>query len=93
MTAGRRTVRAVIRGRVQGVGFRDWTESAARRYGLDGWVRNLPDGNVEALFAGPGDVVDRMLADCRRGPPAARVAAVDAEDSADSAAAGFSVRY
>ena len=67
----------VVRGRVQGVGFRMWTEDEARRRGLAGWVRNRRDGTVEAVFAGPGEAVDAMIEACRRGPPGARVDALD----------------
>ena len=62
-----------VRGRVQGVGFRAWTELAALERGLGGWVRNRRDGSVEALFAGEAVAVEAMLAACRRGPPGARV--------------------
>jgi acylphosphatase len=66
-----------IRGRVQGVGYRAWTEYAALRHGLEGWVRNRRDGSVEAVFAGPTAAVEVMVAACRRGPPGARVEAVE----------------
>lgn len=69
-------VRVVIRGRVQGVWFRAWTENVARDLCLDGWVRNRTDGTVEAVFAGPAPVVDRMINNCREGPPAAEVESV-----------------
>ena len=62
-----------IQGRVQGVGYRAWVEYQARLLGLEGWVRNRRDGSVEALFAGPENVVADMIAACRRGPPSARV--------------------
>lgn len=77
-----RTVRVVIRGHVQGVGFRWWTAGRARDLGLDGWVRNRRDGTVEAVFRGPMSAVGRMLDECRQGPPSGRVDAV-----AESAAA------
>ena len=70
-----------MRGRVQGVGYRYWVEQQARARGLEGWVRNRRDGRVEALFAGPPDVVSGMIALCRRGPAAARVAAVEEEQA------------
>lgn len=63
----------VIRGRVQGVGFRAWTEAAASARALEGWVRNRRDGTVEAVFAGGAGAVAAMLDDCRRGPRGARV--------------------
>ena len=68
-----------IRGRVQGVGYRAWVEEEATARGLDGWVRNRRGGNVEAVFAGPADVVTDMIAACRRGPSHARVDAVQDE--------------
>ncbi|MEX0753198.1 MAG: acylphosphatase [Xanthobacteraceae bacterium] len=67
-----------IRGRVQGVGFRAWTDYIAREVGLEGWVRNRRDGTVEAVFAGPAPAVARMVDACGRGPPGAVVEAVDA---------------
>ena len=70
----------VMRGRVQGVGYRAFVEHEALRLGLDGWVRNRRDGTVEAVFSGVDDVVAAMIDACRRGPPAARVEAVDAEE-------------
>jgi acylphosphatase len=69
--------RVVIRGRVQRVGYRAWTEYTAIELGLEGWVRNRPDGTVEALFAGPHEAVEAMLEACREGPPGARVEAID----------------
>ncbi len=68
-----------IRGRVQGVGYRYWVEQQAAARGLEGWVRNRRNGSVEALFAGPANVVADMIALCRRGPSAARVDAVEEE--------------
>ena len=65
-----------VSGKVQGVGFRAATRAAAQRLGLSGWVRNLPDGRVEALFVGPKDAVEQMVAWCHRGPRAARVSQV-----------------
>jgi acylphosphatase len=63
----------VIRGRVQGVGYRAFTEDTAIDHGLAGWVRNRRDGGVEAVFAGAPDRVAEMLEACRRGPPGSRV--------------------
>jgi acylphosphatase len=80
------TIRQVtIRGRVQGVGFRYWVEQEASARGLEGWVRNRRDGSVEALFAGPADVVSEMIAVCRRGPASARVEAVQEEPASSDA--------
>jgi acylphosphatase len=70
----------VMRGRVQGVGYRAFVEHEALRLGLEGWVRNRRDGTVEAVLSGADDVVAAMIDACRRGPPAARVEAVDAEE-------------
>jgi acylphosphatase len=67
----------LIRGHVQGVGFRYWTRRAATARGLQGWVRNRGRDSVEAVFAGPGQAVAEMIALCRRGPASARVDAVD----------------
>ena len=69
----------MIRGRVQGVGYRAWVEHQALAHNLEGWVRNRRDGSVEALFAGPADVVADLIARCRRGPSSARVDAVAEE--------------
>jgi acylphosphatase len=80
------TIRQVtIRGRVQGVGFRYWVEELAMARNLEGWVRNRRDGSVEALFAGPADVVSEMIALSRRGPPSARVEAVQEEPASADA--------
>lgn len=74
------TIRHVaIRGRVQGVGYRAWVEHQAVARHLEGWVRNRRDGSVEAVFAGPADVVTEMVAACRRGPSSAQVDAVQDE--------------
>ena len=72
-----------IRGRVQGVGYRAFVEHQAMALGLEGWVRNRRDGSVEALFAGPADIVSDMVALCRRGPSYARVDALE-EEPADA---------
>jgi acylphosphatase len=58
---------------VQGVFFRQSTETLARKLGLVGWVRNLPDGRVEAIAEGDADALARLVAFCQHGPPAARV--------------------
>ena len=67
----------VVRGRVQGVGYRAFVEEEALALGLEGWVRNCRDGTVEALFAGEATVIETMIETCRRGPYAARVAQID----------------
>jgi acylphosphatase len=72
--------RVVIRGRVQGVGFRAWAEYTALERGLQGWARNCRDGAVEALFVGPPDAVAAMIAACRQGPRGSRVEGIDQRD-------------
>lgn len=67
----------IIHGLVQGVAFRAYTRSQATALGVKGWVRNLPDGTVEALFEGEKKKVEEMLAWCRQGPSGARVMQVD----------------
>jgi acylphosphatase len=77
--------RAVIHGRVQGVGYRAWLEHQAVSLGLQGWVRNRRDGSVEAVFEGTEEVVTGMVASCKRGPSSARVDGVlDEAASADA---------
>lgn len=69
-------LRVVMRGRVQGVGYRAWTEVLATQHDLEGWVRNRRDGSVEAVFAGTQDTVLAMIELCRQGPRGARVDAI-----------------
>lgn len=71
----------VIRGRVQGIGYRAWMEVTALERGVEGWVRNRHDGSVEALLGGSEDKVVAMIAECRRGPPGARVDAIDQREA------------
>jgi acylphosphatase len=66
-----------VSGRVQGVFFRSETQDEALRHNVTGWVRNLPDGRVEAVFEGENDRVDALIEFCKRGPPGAKVAKVD----------------
>lgn len=72
-------VRVFVSGKVQGVFFRESTRREAERLGVAGWVRNLPDGRVEGLFAGPPAAVDDLVRWCRQGPPGARVDALAVE--------------
>ena len=62
-----------VAGRVQGVFFRAFTREVAESFGLKGWVRNLPDGRVEAVFEGPRELIEEALKRIKVGPPAARV--------------------
>lgn len=91
---GEHTVRArvFVEGRVQGVYFRHYTLQEATRLGISGWVRNLADGRVEAVYEGPRVAVEEMLAWTRRGPGSARVLAVAIHDEAPAGERGFSVR-
>jgi acylphosphatase len=85
-------VQVRVHGRVQGVWFRAWVREQATARGLTGWVRNRPDGTVEALFVGPPAAVEGMVAACGEGPEDARVAKVErAEVPLDQAGnlAGF----
>ena len=75
----------VVRGRVQGVGYRAFVEDEAMQRRLRGWVRNRRDGSVEAVFAGPRPVVEAMIEACRRGPMSARVDALDQRDGTEEA--------
>lgn len=75
--AERARVQLLVSGLVQGVCFRQSTVDEARRLGLQGWVRNLPDGRVEVLAEGERGAVEGLVRSCRRGPPAARVEGVE----------------
>jgi acylphosphatase len=75
-----RRVRAIVSGRVQGVSYRASTASEARRLGVVGWVRNLPNGTVELEAEGPDDRIAALLAWCHAGPPEARVDGVASEE-------------
>ena len=78
MTSG--AIRHVtVHGRVQGVGYRAWMAQSAAARNLEGWVRNRRDGSVEAVFAGPVEVVAAMIEACRRGPSSARVDDIEDE--------------
>jgi len=81
--------RLVVRGVVQGVGYRVWMMHHARRLGVDGWVRNRSDGSVEALVAGDTASVEELLRLCRRGPRLAEVLSIEEEFANPPDAPGF----
>jgi acylphosphatase len=84
--------RVLISGEVQGVYFRDTCRRVAAQRGVSGWVRNLRDGRVEAVFEGADDAVDAMVAWARRGPSSARVADVAVQPEPPEGLSGFAVR-
>ena len=86
----RRRVR--VSGRVQGVFYRDTCRREAQRQGVAGWVRNLPDGTVEAVFEGEPTAVEAMVAWARVGPPRAEVTGVEVGEEEPEGVAGFEVR-
>ncbi len=84
---------AFISGRVQGVSFRYYTYHEALKRGLKGWVRNLQDGRVEAVFEGKKDAIEQVLEWSKSGPPAAQVDGVEVEwEEPASSLTGFNVR-
>ena len=85
-----RTVR--VTGRVQGVWFRGWTRDEAAHRGLEGWVRNEPDGAVTACLCGPRQAVEDMTDAMLAGPPAARDTDISWQDSTDFDGTGFEIR-
>ena len=86
--------RLVIHGRVQGVFYRASTQEKAREIGVAGWVRNRPDGTVEAVVEGSPDAVTRLVEWCRKGPPHARVDEIDIRDETPQGMVPpFSARY
>ena len=87
-----KAVRAVVRGRVQGVFFRDSTLKTARRLGVMGWVRNAEDGTVAVHAEGNAAAVDELVAFLREGPPAARIESVDVEEVKPEGHEQFAVR-
>ena len=81
-----------VSGRVQGVYYRANTRDTAGQHGVDGWVRNLDDGRVEAVFEGPEDAVAAMVEWCHEGSPAAYVEAVEVEYAEPTGEEGFRIR-
>ena len=84
--------RVVVHGDVQGVFFRDTTRGEASRLGVAGWVRNCPDGTVEAVFEGDPDRVQEMVRFTQDGPRGARVDRVDQHDEQPEGLTGFQIR-
>jgi len=83
-----------VEGLVQGVGFRAYTKRIADRYGLHGWVRNLPDGRVEILVEGDDEVLGHFIRDILKSPPAARVDRVEIiKEVPDEPIYTFDIRY
>ncbi|MCO5568834.1 hypothetical protein L7F22_022535 [Adiantum nelumboides] len=87
-----KTVNVRVKGTVQGVFYRNWTVETARKFGLDGWVRNRRDGSVEAVFAGKPSVVDNMIESCKSGPPAAVITGVNVLPFSSAISPGFEQR-
>ena len=83
-----------ISGRVHGVFFRAFTRDIAHSFGLNGWVRNLRDGRVEALFEGEKGLIEQAIKECYNGPPGARVSNIEVQwEPYKGDEKGFSVRY
>jgi acylphosphatase len=82
----------LVSGQVQGVLFRSETRHIAASYGVKGWVRNLPDGRVEAVLEGDRDAVEKTLDFCRQGPPGAHVGSVDVKWEDPKGEDGFEVK-
>jgi acylphosphatase len=83
-----------VSGRVQGVFFRSETQDQARSQGVNGWVHNLPDGRIEAIFEGDKEKVETLIAFCRRGPPAAKVTNVEVTwENYEGTYKDFIIRY
>ena len=85
--------KVTVTGGVQGVWFRGTTRETARSLGLSGYVKNLPDGRVEAVFEGPLDAVNQAIYWCHQGPPAARVESVNVEWLEPKGESGFRISF
>ena len=82
-----------VSGKVQGVYYRATTRDTAREEGVDGWVKNLDDGRVEAVFEGAEDAVESLIEFCHEGSPAADVEDVEVEYEDPQGEDGFEIRY
>jgi len=89
----RTRVHVFVSGKVQGVYYRATTREEARELGVDGWVRNLEDGRVEAVFEGDPEAVRAMVAWCHTGSPRAAVDDVAVEHEEPAGESGFEIRY
>jgi acylphosphatase len=85
-------VRVFVEGRVQGVWFRDGAWQQAERLGVNGWIRNLPDRRVEAVYEGSPEAVEELLSWTRVGPARAEVTGIEIHDEAPKGESGFRVR-
>jgi len=89
-----KTLNAIIKGRVQGVGFRYFTKNKAKELHLRGWVRNLPDGSVETQASGPAEALERLLQSLSTGPVGSQVDSVEVQWlPAPEGSQGFEVRF
>lgn len=87
-------VHLYISGRVQGVYYRGFTQEVAESLGLTGWVRNLPDRRVEAVFEGEREAIEKAILKCKQGPPASRITDVDVTwENHKEGFSDFTIRY
>ena len=86
-----RTVHLIIKGKVQGVYYRASARDVANELGVTGWIKNMPDGNVEALVSGNGERVMKFVEWCRKGPKNAEVIDVEINDSNERPSTGFRI--
>lgn len=86
-------IHVLITGKVQGVGYRFWTVNQAEKLGINGWVRNLADGSVEAVFEGDSQAIEQMIQACYTGSRAAVVEHVKVERGTFASIEGFKLRY
>lgn len=84
-------IHIIVTGDVQGVGFRQFIRYQARKLNVKGWVKNLPDGNVEAVFAGEAKNVEKMIKFAENGPMIAEVKSVDTEEIPDESFEAFEI--
>lgn len=86
------TARIYISGFIQGVGYRQFVKRVAQKIGLNGWVRNLQDGRVEALFSGSEDEIEKAIEECWKGPFLSEVKSIDVEWVEEESFDGFEIR-